>query len=423
MEWIDAGVGPSGTLLGTVTADYDQRPVSQTFQLPGYQGIYLILLRVTDQFGNVGMALVKVMVFPSVVGNLPFAWEFVDGPLGDNGWYTGPVSVAWAVFPDWATTAGCETTVIDFDTSGASVTCEVTAFGITTSETVTVRVDQTPPVVNIVSPSLPPGEPLVVDEGSNTPLEAVATDAISGVASILWDLDEDGVFESTNPANFTRPDGAAGATTPQFLVAQALDQAGNASEVTLEAFVKNVPPNVGAVALSPESIHLGGTVEASALFTDPGILDTHTATINWGDGTVEPVPVSGGGGSGSVESAHPYLTPGNYLVTITVTDKDNGVGASSAVVTVLTGVNTINDVLIPGTDQLVNDGRLTEGQGLSLIVKLEGAKTELLQGDVPVAINKLSAFRNEWEAKVGGTTPNFLVANDLIYALEATGGG
>lgn len=48
--------------------------------------------------------------------------------------------------------------------------------------------------------------------------------------------------------------------------------------------VLNVAPIVVALA-NAHVIDEGGTIHLQASFTDPGILDTHTATINWGDGT------------------------------------------------------------------------------------------------------------------------------------------
>jgi hypothetical protein len=52
------------------------------------------------------------------------------------------------------------------------------------------------------------------------------------------------------------------------------------------------------------------------------------------------------------------------------------------------------------TNALMNAGVLDQGQGRSLMVKLDGALTKLNQGDTAVAINKLRAFTNQVDAMI-----------------------
>ena len=64
-----------------------------------------------------------------------------------------------------------------------------------------------------------------------------------------------------------------------------------------------------------------------ANFNDPGILDTHTANIDWGDGTVvDPLPLIEPTltSSGVITLTHTYLIDGLYTAQICVTDKDGG---------------------------------------------------------------------------------------------------
>ena len=75
----------------------------------------------------------------------------VDGPLGDDGWYTGDVTVEWSVAdpqsPDSLVTSGCEPAAVKADTPGATLTCTATSDGGTASASVTVKRDATPPDV------------------------------------------------------------------------------------------------------------------------------------------------------------------------------------------------------------------------------------------------------------------------------------
>src|SRR5690606_25930771 len=76
----------------------------------------------------------------------------VVGPLGDNGWYVGDVTVTWIVTDDESavtTTTGCDLTTVDADTSGETLACEATSEGGTASGSVTVMRDATPPVVSV----------------------------------------------------------------------------------------------------------------------------------------------------------------------------------------------------------------------------------------------------------------------------------
>lgn len=75
-------------------------------------------------------------------------------------------------------------------------------------------------------------------------------------------------------------------------------------------------------------------------FTYDDITDTHTAVIDWGDGTVENVTVVESDGSGTLSASHnygyiTYADSGNRIVTVTITDDSGGVVTSSFIVTIL----------------------------------------------------------------------------------------
>jgi hypothetical protein len=93
--------------------------------------------------------------------------------------------------------------------------------------------------------------------------------------------------------------------------------------------VLNVAPTVGAITAPQAPVQINTAIATSASFTDPGILDTHTAVWNWGDGATSTGTVTETNGSGSVTGSHSYSSDGVYTVTLTVTDKDGGTGVAT----------------------------------------------------------------------------------------------
>jgi PKD repeat protein len=78
-------------------------------------------------------------------------------------------------------------------------------------------------------------------------------------------------------------------------------------------------------------------VSIAAVFDDLGLRDTHTARINWGDGSattagkvIEPTATT----DGTVTGKHTYTKAGTYTVTVTVKDDDGGVRSDTLLVTV-----------------------------------------------------------------------------------------
>jgi hypothetical protein len=103
---------------------------------------------------------------------------------------------------------------------------------------------------------------------------------------------------------------------------------------TTTVTIINEPPVVSTPQITPNPVVVGAPVSLSASFTDPGVHDTHIATINWGDATTANGTVSETNGSGTVTRSHAYSTAGTYTVTVTVNDNDGGIGTASAQVVV-----------------------------------------------------------------------------------------
>ena len=113
------------------------------------------------------------------------------------------------------------------------------------------------------------------------------------------------------------------------------DDDGKSTSGTFTVTVANVPPvvtalpNLRAYEASPSAVTV-------ASFTDAGVLDTHTATINWGDGSgASAATVAESSGSGTVRATHTYAATGLYNGTVTVTDNAGGVHATAIAIEVV----------------------------------------------------------------------------------------
>jgi uncharacterized protein len=84
--------------------------------------------------------------------------------------------------------------------------------------------------------------------------------------------------------------------------------------------LKNYPPELEDITVTPNLAAINTSVSASVPFTDPDKLDTHTATWDWGDGSTSAGAVAESDGAGTISGNHAYATPGVYTVTVTVYD-------------------------------------------------------------------------------------------------------
>ncbi len=132
------------------------------------------------------------------------------------------------------------------------------------------------------------------------------------------------------------------------------DQHGAASSYSATVSVANISPSVRTILNPPQMSNEGENLTFNATFSDPGVLDTHTATIDWDDGSpVENIPVSQGtGGFGGLEGYHTYADDGGYNVQVCVTDNDNATSCTTKLVTVENVAPTVD----AGPEQTVDEG-------------------------------------------------------------------
>lgn len=180
-------------------------------------------------------------------------------------------------------------------------------------------------------PTVDAGGPHTVDEGSSVTLTATGADPNGDALTYAWDLDNDGTFETAGQSvsfDAALLDGPASKTVG----VKATDPLGLSATATATVDVKNVAPTVSATfGPSPVAVSCGpNNATLSVSFTDPGVADTHSASIIWGDGNTQTVNPA----TSPFSLPHTYGAAGQYTATATVTDDDGGVGSKNASVTV-----------------------------------------------------------------------------------------
>ena len=206
-----------------------------------------------------------------------------------------------------------------------------------------VRRPEAPPVADA-------GGPYVLHEGDEVLAANESFDGDGGTLSFAWSAAPGGVVQvigagQPTPTLRGRDDGNA------TLAVEVSDDDGTSSD-TAAVTVRNLPPslNLGGAATIAE----GSALTRSAPYTDPGVVDTHTATIDYGDGTIlGPFAANGG----TVSLSHSYPENGSFVVRVTLTDDDGGADTDTFVLTVQNAPPVVN----AGPDASILEGQTFNG--------------------------------------------------------------
>ena len=219
------------------------------------------------------------------------------------------------------------------DDGAYTVTLVITDSSGATGATHQITINNVAPVITELT-----ADPQVFAEGGNSIIAVSADDVAADLPlGYLFDCNNDGFFEveqtgdSSTVCSF--PDGSI-----HTVLVQVQDKDGGVTSGDVTVTVANVAPAVSAVGAQTVNEGTPLDLDPIATFTDPGILDTHTATISWGDGTVDVGAVSEAGGSGTVAGSHTYAASGDYTVIVSVTDDDAGTGQDTLTVSVVSEV-------------------------------------------------------------------------------------
>ena len=135
------------------------------------------------------------------------------------------------------------------------------------------------------APTASAGGPYFVDEGSTVQLDGTgSSDPENAILTYSWSP-----ATNLDDATIATPTYTAIDDTVDDIDLTVSDFGGDVTAATAltdtdtaTVTVLNVPPTVTAVG---DEIDEGETATVSATFTDPGTLDTHTASVDWGDGS------------------------------------------------------------------------------------------------------------------------------------------
>ncbi|MCB1269499.1 MAG: PKD domain-containing protein, partial [Microthrixaceae bacterium] len=296
--WWGAASGPGANLVGSATSTSH------------ITGLSVTPLNATPTLGT----SVDVTVTPQLDAGT------YDGPLtagiawaGANGGATVAVGTNAATGSYTGVEAGADTVTATILWAGQ----DGGAQALSASTTVTWSAP--------VLPSANGGGPYSGSEGSSIAFSGVASTSAGSGTTYSWLFGDGGSGSGVAPTH-------AYADSGSYTGSLTVSDSNGSNQASITVTVANVVPTVTA---GPDAI-LGLTqvLSLSSTFTDPGTLDAPwTYLVNWGDGSADSGTASPGVPLGL---AHAYATPGTFLVSVCVQDKDGG-----------TGCDTLNAQVVP----------------------------------------------------------------------------
>jgi len=275
---------------------------------------------------------------------------------------------------------------------------------------------------HIIAPNAPPvahaGPDQTVDEADLVTLSGYFTDPnVDDTHTSLWHLESSTNGQAvpdatTQSLSFTAIDN--GVYTFGFTVT---DNHGAQGSDTVVVTAKNVPPVASIDSITDETgaeigvdvpvALVGLEVDLAGSFTDVGIVDTHTASLDWGDGEVytqadfDSFSDCLGWATGSLNARHIYADPGVYTITLDVTDDDAGVGTATAQIEVVDAAGAIAEV-VESLSALPDDPKIQAAidklQGEQDGRASNGAIDKLEQGNPNAALEKIKQALGYLEA-------------------------
>jgi hypothetical protein len=208
----------------------------------------------------------------------------------------------------------------------------------------------------VLAPTVDAGGPYTGTEGQAVALDA--TLAAAPGASVSWSADTSALDAGASCSFSPGPasvDATVSCTDDGAVVLSLTVDDGVNPPVTDTASLSlaNADPGVDiSTPLPGASIALGSGLSLEASVTDAGTNDTHTCSIDWGDGTP---PEAGSLAGGVCSAAHTYAATGEFTITVSADDDDGGTGTDSVTISV---TEQTNEAPIPdaGPNRAVSEG-------------------------------------------------------------------
>ncbi|MDQ3548621.1 MAG: PKD domain-containing protein, partial [Chloroflexota bacterium] len=147
--------------------------------------------------------------------------------------------------------------------------------------------------------------------------------------------------------------------TTQSVAVRVTDDAGATAGASLIVEILNATPVV--VSGDTQTLDEGSQFAATGSFSDAGMLDTHSATVNYGDGSGdEPLALND---DRSFALAHTYSDNGTYVATVSVSDDDGATGTATTMIVVnnvAPSVTLGDDATLRRGETLVSSGSFTD---------------------------------------------------------------